>query len=422
MVELIIIFFFFFFIIKLFRKFGNSLPIIELTVILYILQHGISPIYIYNFSPIDYMNYPENKYYSFAIFSCSLFILGLYSYKNKFELKKLNIDPEKSSLIGRIFVILGYFTLILEIILSENFVAITSIFAHFKYIGVFALMFSNIKVDKVIIAIVFFEIMLNSLLNALLIEFIIFSAFLFMFFSYRYKINRLIRLGLAIFALTFIILFQSIKGQYRLNTWESNKNLSAIEKFNILQNLVNFDSSISVFSSDFLTSESTFKTFYRLNQGWQLSMVLNRVPNMVKYQNGEIIFRDIMSSFLPRFIWPEKNIVNDKAKFFKFTGHRLLNNTSMSVGLLGDFYLNFGWYFSGIFLFMFGNLIARLISLFYRKFIIQNNLYLIWIPYLLTYLVRPGNEFYILFNHFIKAFLIFYLIHILFLRNFLEKN
>ena len=52
------------------------------------------------------MNYPENKY-SFAIFSCSLFILGLYSYKNKFELKKLNIDPEKSSLIGRIFVILG---------------------------------------------------------------------------------------------------------------------------------------------------------------------------------------------------------------------------------------------------------------------------------------------------------------------------
>ena len=88
----------------------------------------------------------------------------------------------------------------------------------------------------------------------------------------------------------------------------------------------------------------------------------------------------------------------------------------MTIGILGDFYINFGWWGSIIGLFIFGALISRFLFYFQVKFVKPDPINIIWVPYMLSYFVRADNDFYIMFNCMFKGFLIF-----LFVR-FLEKN
>ena len=116
---------------------------------------------------------------------------------------------------------------------------------------------------------------------------------------------------------------------------------------------------------------------------------------------------DITSSILPRVIFSDKKIVGSQEKFRKYTGHRLWGSTSMTIGVLGDFYINFGWEGSFIALFIFGLFLGFAMKFFMKKYVLPNPLNIVWIPFMLSYLVRANNDFYMVFNSLVKGFLIF---------------
>jgi hypothetical protein len=116
---------------------------------------------------------------------------------------------------------------------------------------------------------------------------------------------------------------------------------------------------------------------------------------------------DFEGAILPRLFFPDKKIIGSQDKFEKFTGHSLEKQTSMTIGVLGDFYINFGRWGSFILLFVFGAIISRLLFIFLRKYVLPNPINIIWIPFLFSYLVRANNDFYIVINNLVKGYLIF---------------
>jgi hypothetical protein len=238
--------------------------------------------------------------------------------------------------------------------------------------------------------------------------------FFVMFYSFNHKITKKMKFSIAVFGFAFLSVYQSVKLEYRSLIWEEDKSwqsdVSWQERVAILSDLISIDSFFAAFETDISSNESVIQTVHRLNQGWQTSMVLSHVPRNVPFEKGSALKVDLLSSVMPRFLLPGKRVVNDPDRFNYYTGYILNDQTSMSIGVLGDFYINFGIKGTYVCMFVFGFLMARFLGWFYKKFVYNNPINLIWLPFIFSYFIRPGNEFYMVFNHMVKALIVFLIV------------
>ena len=73
--------------------------------------------------------------------------------------------------------------------------------------------------------------------------------------------------------------------------------------------------------------------------------VVNHVPNVVPYTKGAIWADAIARPFMPRMFSPEKSIIDDSARTNMYTGlHEsgLESGTSITIGYMGETYVDFG--------------------------------------------------------------------------------
>ncbi len=79
----------------------------------------------------------------------------------------------------------------------------------------------------------------------------------------------------------------------------------------------------------------------------QTANVIEQTPEVVPYQNGRL-YSYLLVSIVPRFIWPDKPSVNEANQFYQVaygvTAEEDLGKVSISVGVLTESYINFGWY------------------------------------------------------------------------------
>jgi hypothetical protein len=199
-----------------------------------------------------------------------------------------------------------------------------------------------------------------------------------------------------------LVLVQNVKTEYREATWEKDREggVSLFEK--IATERTKRDE-----NKPLLKREGVMRTIARLNQGWHLGLTLRRVPAFQPFVNGEEMLGDIAASVTPRLFFPNKKEIHSNEKFRKYTGYKLSKDTSMTIGVLGDFYINFGKWGSFIALFIFGAAIARFLHYFQTKYVLTDPINIVWIPFLLNFLIRADNEFYTIFNCMVKGFLIF---------------
>ena len=58
-----------------------------------------------------------------------------------------------------------------------------------------------------------------------------------------------------------------------------------------------------------------------------------------------------------------------------------------------------------------GGLISIIVRSFLTRYVLTEPINIIWLPFMLSYLVRADNDFYIFFNGLVKGFLIFWIIN-----------
>lgn len=73
-------------------------------------------------------------------------------------------------------------------------------------------------------------------------------------------------------------------------------------------------------------------------------IVLNVVPNTKPHTEGEILFDALTRPLMPRILFPDKAAINDTDRTNEFTGGWAGDRpgTSISIGYLGEFYIDFG--------------------------------------------------------------------------------
>jgi hypothetical protein len=78
----------------------------------------------------------------------------------------------------------------------------------------------------------------------------------------------------------------------------------------------------------------------------QTANVLEQTPSVVPYQNGQL-YSYLFITWIPRFVWPDKPSVNDSNRYYQvaygLTAEEQLGSVSISVGLLAEAFINFGW-------------------------------------------------------------------------------
>lgn len=174
----------------------------------------------------------------------------------------------------------------------------------------------------------------------------------------------------------FLVIWSAIKGEYRsfLSAGQTTQSVnvsreSANEKLIELYN--NLD--------DQKYKEGLDKFIDRLGYIQFFGAVLAYVPKTEPHQNGEIYLNAVQHYLVPRFLNPNKKVLDDTKHTMKYTGIYLSgmeSATSFSIGYVGDAYIDFGPIYMHVLLFAFG----ALFGVFYKYFIKRSpNVFWQWI-------------------------------------------
>ncbi|MFD2932687.1 hypothetical protein [Spirosoma flavum] len=153
-----------------------------------------------------------------------------------------------------------------------------------------------------------------------------------------------------IFAFTFLLLIQSIKGEYRYNTWghqqtERNSNAQLMGEL-LADRLSNPEKLLNV--------DHAFLSFVRFNQGIMIGSAMAKVPMHEAYANGDVML-SLIYPFVPRLLWSNKPQTGGYENIRRFTTLPQYENTSINLSPLGEGYVNFGY--GGVFFALFYGLL-----------------------------------------------------------------
>ncbi|GAB3572191.1 hypothetical protein GCM10027578_31910 [Spirosoma luteolum] len=158
-------------------------------------------------------------------------------------------------------------------------------------------------------------------------------------------------------AFAFLLLIQSVKGEYRRNTWgyqrsERSGNAGLMGEL-IADRLAN--------PEKILTIDHFFSSFMRFNQGVMIGSAMGKVPLHEPYAQGEVLL-SFVYPFVPRLVWPGKPQTGGYENIRRFTSLPQFENTSINLSPVGEGYVNFGY--GGI---LFAGLYGLMLSFIFRR-------------------------------------------------------
>jgi hypothetical protein len=399
-------------------KAGKTFPILHLFLLTYFIQYIFSTYLIYNEygllerqMPID-----QVRYFDYALPAIFCLFAGVLTFHKDFDLKNLiaRINPQRAAIFGSVLLGISYFFDLALLLGITSVASIVSFTKYLKYAAAFCFLFSSFRFKYIVIALIYLQLVNSVLRSGVFVDFFIWSTYLFFFVCLKFKIPFWLRLSFIFVAVPILVTVQGVKEQYRQATWRNQQEGG----LGLITELAEKNQDELV---PFEESEGVVSTVGRLTQGWHLASTLKWVPERIPFEQGQEILSDITSSVLPRILFADKKIVGAQDKFHKYTGRKLERGTSMTIGVLGDFYVNFGYVGSFFMLFVFGALLAIMLRKFIRRYVLLDPINIIWIPFLLNYLVRANNDFYMVFNNLVKGFLIFLLVQFI-IRKFWPES
>ena len=430
--EIIGIILFFYFLLKLIYNINLELSIKEIFLALLLLQYFLSPLVVYykfdnDVGDFGYeMKINNYEYFSFLTGSILAITAGLYVpiFKKEIEIttliERIKKIPDNFN-IGFILIIIGFVSYLIALILPSSLSFLAIFLVNLKYVGMFYIYYSNNPYRYLFIVLVLAYLILNIISGGVFIDLFVWGLFFTSYFSINKKIPLIFKIAVLVIGVFTALLVQSIKADYRKVIWSDDNSNEDIKEEFVFVNLAN----TKLQNATSLLSDDNLKSFFsRINQGWILSNVLEHVPKNQDFANGDLFIRELKGIILPRIIAPDKITASGKdvkEKFMKYTGRILIGNTTMNVGLISDGYINFGKYGSWIFMFFIG----LFLNFYLNKIISISQKYptlILWLPVLFFYIIRSGNDFYMIMNYLVKSTMLIAVAFYIFKNVFYKPN
>ena len=383
---------------------GRDLPIESLILAISSLQWIVGPVLAYwGLSNSDkYIMYvPEDEYMALAVPGVILLSVGLYSLRFKYRLEYMRASAQATTgLLARsrnfpIYLIgIGILSSFLTDRVPEWLAFPVYILSNIKYIGLIYLIFSRQFGRMVPLVIAFSLTFLSSLQNAMFHDFLLWMAFVGMYVAYIIKPSMGQKVVVVLLMLSFIGVIQVIKSNYREQLAEEGSG----DIFGKLSTAVDQQ----LFEDGSSSADNVSNLVNRVNQGWIISRIMQNVPSLIPYADGDTIITAIKASILPRLLYPDKPIAGGQANYERYTGFPLTDETSMGISLLGEAYINFGLEGAWAFMLAFGLMTGWVIRRFLRLASNYATIWL-WLPLVLLHFVKAETELLVQLNFVTKS-------------------
>lgn len=334
-----------------------------------------------------YMPIAEDVYFSFALPATAAFVIALCWPMNSVRsgdhgsVLASTIDRAKAVLQrpemknkGIYIVIIGIVMLFFSSYLPVSFQFFILLFYFAAFAGILYVFY--LPAFKYKWPVIFFFalfILINSLRQGMftIVAYMGMTMFSFLFLGSK---TSLWKKALIFFAAGFILMIiQAVKPAYRQFVWRQGYTGN---KMILFANLI----SDKVQKGEMFSEKAFFPIYYRANQGYNVALVMRRIPNIQPFDNGGNLAVSFASAFVPRFLWPNKPEAGGKFNM-KFYAGMNLKGWSTNIGPLGEAYGSFGVEGGIIYMFFLGGFIRWAYK---RVFVIGNRIPLIvlWIPVL----------------------------------------
>lgn len=389
---------------------GKRLPIFELTMALFGIQLIVSPILDYHVLDgvfLSTMKVSEEHYFEYmlpAIIGIHFgFLMFFRKHKYLFQIEgklmqKIYNNRIKVIRQGYLLIIIGLICeLLRHLPIPSSFAFIIFLLGMFKEIGVFYLWISKGKYFLFCFCLVFGFVAYTAIKSTIFIDLMVWSIIIMSYYLRQVKINKIILTIVGLIAFSVLFILQSVKYSYREIAWDENtekeKGASVLLK-------MMYDQARTMDLEKFKLAGEAVNL--RFNQGWIVSDVIHNIDKHGT-NKGAWFTKEFIGVLLPRFLYPNKPKVGDHDKFEEFTGWSLTNGVSMNVGVVGDGYGNFGRFGGIVFCTIYGMFLGFCVNMIYKVSFSRYALLYLWIPIIFFYIMRAGNDFYIIANWIVKS-------------------
>ena len=224
-------------------------------------------------------------------------------------------------------------------------------------------------IDKALIGIFLFLRLLLALSSGMLGSFgsvVIVSAAVFM--SERRKIPWVA----AVVVVLFVLFFQPGKSDFRDIYWKEKVHAPVSDRvsFWVNESWRKWEEGLLDETGE-TRKQLLSQSLSRVSLLTATSNVLEKTPSDVPYQYGRL-YSYLLVTFVPRFIWPAKPSVNEANQFYQLaygvSDEEQLKTVSISIGVLVEGYINFGWFGVAGIMFLLGILLRS----YQRAFLSQH--------------------------------------------------
>ena len=397
---------FVYFFIRLLLELGDDIPVESFILVIASLQWVVGPVLAYaGFSDHwkYYMYVPEDRYMTFVVPAVIMFSVGLYMFRPKSRVEILsNYESTVYDIVNKnknlpfYLIGVGFFFSLTIRYLPQALAFPAYILSNLHYIGLIYLVSSGIRKNKSFILVLAFSIsFISALRSGYFHDFLLWNAFIGMYVAYRFKPSLMAKLLVMLTGVLLIFVLQAIKSEYRERIHAAGNN-SIFAKLS--------DSISERFQDDEQGKNNVERLVVRINQGWIISRIMDRVPELIPYTSGETVIVALKASLLPRFLYPDKPEAGGKENYEKYTGF-FLHKTSMGISVLSEAYINFGVEGGWVFMLLLGitySLILRWLILLIRKY---PTIWL-WLPLILLHFVKAETELLVQLNFLVKSIIV----------------
>ena len=233
--------------------------------------------------------------------------------------------------------LLGFIT---KVVAPDTSTFVSTIPSYCLYISAFYAYYSRSVHRFVVISTAGAVLLVNTIWTGMFgdLFFWMLLAVIFLASGMPERITSPLKATVIVSAFAFLLLIQSIKGEYRYNTWGNNRAERTANTALMVELLVDRLSH----PEKLLNADHAFLSFVRFNQGIMIGSAMTKVPQHEAYAGGDVLL-SLIHPFVPRLLWADKPLAGGHENIRRFTNLRQTENTSFNLSPLGEGYVNFGY-------------------------------------------------------------------------------
>lgn len=389
------------------REIDRKLAIPELLGLMATINYCLVPALMFDFNVqaivhpktfgYDILAVPPSTYYRFAFTTVIIFNLVLTVPFRKIRSKQYIIGVfnkilDRYNTKKIIILFIGIY--IISTLMLGRFGPLNYVFSLgtklMPLILILALFMRSNKESNIISGVIIGIMALKTVQTAMFGQFFFLMVFYILFYVLKNGLSTKLKIIMPILGIVIIMMLQIFKMTYRSYAWEGDGEQASVRL------AIDVAKEITQRSQVDLINSAIAMTLLRLNQAYLTSRTLEYIPEKEPFANGQTIIAAI-STLIPRIIWLNKPELSGSELMRKYGNYNPYGNVSMSIGQLGEAYVNFGIIGGSLFFALYGYLI---IYLLYRiiKFSKNGKPLILFIPIIFYHMIKVEVIFSKSFN------------------------